>query len=533
MAHAVSNNSLVSALARCRFTLQAQLERLGQTGNTHPRSVLFLLFSIYVLAQLGYSLAAPLWHDELFTFYIAQACSTREMLAEIHRVDLNPPLSYLLTRLSFALFGVGTLQCRLPEIAGFGLAMLSLFYFVEQRAGSAFGLLAGCFLFASRAGELVTQARPYGLMLGFSALALLCWQAASVGETGSRRLAALGLFAALAALLLTHVFGLLTLASLLVAEGVQIFAKRRMDMVRTLGLLLPLLVTLLYRPLLSNHAQSAFPVSFQPSGNDIFVFYMGHIDRELITLGLTAILLLLLGGRRWLRPTAGFALTLPEWFAIAGFLAAPMLLIGYLIATHGAFFDRYGVIACLGTAVLFAVLLQWWTAGRAIAALVAACLALLITGRLPDAMVAATQGHIFRQTEPVVQPLNTALLRDSSLPLVTASGLTFVEMQRREPLPLLQRTFYLTDTSSALQYAHATIFEGMREEATLFRFHSQVAPYAAFLMAHRHFYVLATYDYPEDWLLRKLQHEGAQIQVLGRVGGSYKDHELYEVHVAP
>ncbi len=53
-----------------------------------------------ILAQLGYSLASPLWHDE------------------IRRVDLNPPLSYLLTRLSFDLFDVGMLQCRLPEIAG-------------------------------------------------------------------------------------------------------------------------------------------------------------------------------------------------------------------------------------------------------------------------------------------------------------------------------------------------------------------------------------------------------------------------------
>ena len=71
----------------------------------------------------------------------------------------------------------------------------------------------------------------------------------------------------------------------------------------------------------------------------------------------------------------------------------------------------------------------------------------------------------------------------------------------------------------------------MAGEASLFGFTSHTEPYRQFLAQHPAFYVLGTYDYPEDWLLRALQHEGARILVLGRVRGSYKDHELYEVHV--
>lgn len=533
MSDAASPRPFDLFLARFRLTARTSSERAGQLAATHSRALLAAIFAIYALAQLDYSLATPLWHDELFTFYIAQAPSLRAMFGEIHRVDLNPPLSYLLTKLSFALFGVGTLQCRLPEIAGFALAMACIFRFVERRAGGVWGLLAASLLFASRAGELVTQARPYGLMLGFSALALVCWQAAFLPDARRQRPATVALFAALAALLLTHVFGLLAWAALTAAEVIQTLQSRRLNIPRTLALSLPLSVTLLYRPLLSNHAQSAFPLSFQPSGSDIFIFYMGHVDRELITFGLSALPLLLLGGRRWLRPTAGFVLTVPEWVVTGGLLMAPFLLIGYLMVTHGAFFDRYGVIVCLGTAVLFAILFQWWTSARPVAALIAACMALLITGRMPDAISAAARGQIFRHTEPVITPLDTSLLRNRSLPLVTASGLTFVELQRRESASLTQRTFFLTDLSSALQYAHATIFEGMPEEAALFDLHGHVTPYRTFLAAHPNFYVLGTYDYPEDWLLRKLQHDGATIQVLGRMQGSYKDHELYEVHVAP
>ena len=171
----------------------------------------------------------------------------------------------------------------------------------------------------------------------------------------------------------------------------------------------------------------------------------------------------------------------------------------------------------------------WWTGARAGAALITTLLALLITGRLPEAVEAVKEGQIWRHTEPVVLPLATDLLRDPQMPLVAASGLAFLEMQRRESPALLRRTYYLTDTQAALRFAHATIFEGLPEEAKLFHITSRVEPYAAFLSQHPVFYVLGTYDYPEEWLLRKLQSDGARIEVLGRVEGSYKDHELYRV----
>src|SRR5271170_2449988 len=60
-------------------------------------------------------------HDELFTFYIAQAPSLRQMLALTRTIDLHPPLSYLLVRSSFAIFGVSAWSCRLPSFVAFVL----------------------------------------------------------------------------------------------------------------------------------------------------------------------------------------------------------------------------------------------------------------------------------------------------------------------------------------------------------------------------------------------------------------------------
>ncbi len=505
------------------------VEFAGRTVEARPWASFACLLLVYLCAELGYSLSTPLWHDELFTFYIAQARNLPAVFAEIRSVDLNPPLSYLLTRASFHAFGVGTLQCRLPEILGFALALLGVFHFVRYRAGSAFGLLAAGLLFGSRAGELVMQARPYGLMLGMSALAFACWQVSSREIRRRFPLPELGLFAFLFALLLTHIFGLFAWAALGVAEAVQIAARRRASMRRLFALLLPLTGTLLYLPLLRNHARSAFPAAFQPSGADVFLFYMGHVDRELISLSLAAVAIAVVCGRAWLRGSVRFALTTPEWVGSAAFTASPLILIADLMVSHGAFFDRYGVIACLGTAILFAVIFCWWTGGRSGAAVVAVLVSLLVTQRLPNAAGAVASAAIFRHTEPRVVPINTALLTDRTLPLVTASGLTFLEMQRRESPALLRRTFYLTDPEAAIEEAHATIFESMPEEARLFPVTGSVMPYRQFLQQHPSFYVLGTYDYPEDWLLRTLQRDGAVLTMLGRLQGSYKDHELYLV----
>jgi len=509
-------------------------QRLLSTGSwteKHPAVALLALLLIWALAALKYSLAFPLWHDEIFTFFIAQAPSLHDLFHLTGSIDLNPPLSYLLTRASFDLFGIGTLQCRLPEILGFALAIVGTFLFVRRRAGNAYGLLAAALLLSGIPADLSIQARPYGLMLGLIALALVAWQASSSAVVRSYRstLADILLFVALAALLLTHVFGLLAWAAIAAGELVQSIERRRLEPARILAFLLPLAAVAFYIPLLQNHGTSAFPAAFQASPNDIFEFYIGHIARELICIWLSALTIILLAGRSWLRGSPGFFLTRPEWVVTSGLIAIPFVIIFRLMTLHAAFFDRYGTAGSLGIFILFAIFFCWWSGSRPASAVVAALIALLISSRIPDAITAATQGQIFRHTEPSAVLLSPVALTDPSLPLVDASGLTFLEMNRREPSQLLDHTYYLVGGPAAIQYAHASIFEGMALEAKLFHLRGQVETYSQFLQEHPHFYVFGTYEYPEDWLLRKLQADGATLRRLGDVDSSYKNHELYEV----
>jgi hypothetical protein len=506
----------------------------GRWVESHYFASLSVLFVIYICAHLGYSLRIPLWHDELYTFYIAQAPTLRDLLHLTRTIDLNPPLSYLLTRLSFHLFGVGTLQTRLPEIAGFWLAIVCVSLFVRRRAGSAFAILAAVILFASKTTEPAIDGRPYGLMFGFGALLLLAWQSSTIAEDSHSDSSALpaNLLIAFAAtaLLLTHVFGLFLWAAVAAAEAAYSIEHRRFNPARILALFLPLAATWFYVPIFHAHASASFPPEFQAHLSDIFLYFIDRTVREFKALFFLTLIVAALGGRPWLTPAPRFVLTRPEWVAVLCFLLTPVLIIVRLIPSHAAFFHRYGDAAMLGTAILFTVLLCRLTANRPAVALIAAFVFLFFSSRAQHTAMFISQGRIFRHTEPTIVPFHLAPLASDNLPLVVNSGIVFTEMNAHESPQFLSRAYYLTGGPIALHYTNATIFEGMPIAVSTFHFHGHAAPYPDFLRQHPHFYLLAAdHDYPEDWLLRKLAADGAHLRLLGTVDNSYRDHNLYDV----
>ena len=116
----------------------------------------------------------------------------------------------------------------------------------------------------------------------------------------------------------------------------------------------------------------------------------------------------------------------------------------------------------------------------------------------------------------------------TDLPFVTASGLTFVEMDHRESPEFIHRLYYLTDHESAVRY-HTTIFEDFPVARQWLPIRANVTAFRDFTMLNHRFLVLATAGFPEDWLLQKLQDDGAQIRLLQNQQTGYRDRELYEV----
>src|SRR6202158_4845952 len=118
-------------------------------------------------------------HDELYTFYIAQAPTLRQLLALTRTIDLHPPLSYLLIRASFAIFGVSSWSCRLPSVLAFFFAVALVFWLAKRVLSPIYGIISVLFFWSVPFTYQGDEARPYSLLLCFTALMLVSWYRAT------------------------------------------------------------------------------------------------------------------------------------------------------------------------------------------------------------------------------------------------------------------------------------------------------------------------------------------------------------------
>jgi hypothetical protein len=201
---------------------------------------------------------------------------------------------------------------------------------------------------------------------------------------------------------------------------------------------------------------------------------------------------------------------------LLGMLLAPAALILYSIHTHAAFFPRYGFMGDIALALLLPMGTAWMTQSRKPVALLA--LAIMAAGNVREAQYAAAGLRPSTWRMPVDGPTDFPAEMSavggelpSKLPIVVTSGLGFVEMNHRESQEFLRRTYFLLDPEAAATYAHATIFNGMEEEKRSFGFSGNVDGYTTFVAAHPCFLAFGSYSYPEDWVLRKLEADGATL----------------------
>jgi hypothetical protein len=292
-----------------------------------------------------------------------------------------------------------------------------------------------------------------------------------------------------------------------------------------------------YIPLIRTHAISYFPSAFQPKQFTIIAYYILTLAQPAFSIACAMAFTMVFVKRRTFKPQGRLPLGTPERVALYGFLAVPAILMLYLMHAHAAFFFRYGIVANFAIAVLVAVFSGWFAQGsRAVAWLTA--LVLILWSPLPNAIVSGAS-HPSRLSLSTRKPgtCESCELADRlapELPFVDASGLTFMEMDNRGDAHFLSRVYYLTDSSASIHYAHANIFEGMQSLKDAFPIRANVAPYSAFVSQHPTFMVLGTYDYPEDWLLKKLKADGAHLCLLRTVSDEqFKDRQLWRVTFDP
>ncbi len=517
--------------------------------------VVFAILSAWLFALTWNYGHRPLWFDELSTYYIAQQPTVARMLEAIRTIDLNPPLNYFLTRWAISAFGASPWVARLPGLLAFWVGSYAIFALLRRRSSALIAALGVLLFFSNPFFPYASEARPYGLLLGLSALLLAGWDEA---VNGNRVLGSTVVFLAATLLLLSHIFGALTLGAVWIGECVRSLRRRRVDGLLVAAMFLPLLATFTWRPMFHTIQGVTFPPESQATWGKLYFLYYG-VFRWMIRPLLVLVIVIFVARSRERgseeTETPGLPTILTLLFLI------PVGLVLLFMRTHGAFYDRYAMAMVLPV-VLVAPLLLWRATAAShsasLSAVLLVALSLLLSTSLRGPLVYAADkvlppGAAQRTTKLLTTsvhgpfrpwwkplPVPDALLRERAqapllpsldsfhpdLPIVAANELTFVEMDNRESDALTHRLYYLYDRQAELEFAHRTATGTMLHVRNFFPLRATIAPYNEFIHQRRQFLVVGTYEHPGDWLLRKLEADGAQLEIVGKVTG-YADTDVY------
>ena len=480
-----------SAIERVSNALARSLER-------HVAALLIVLTLLFAVRTAAWDAWRPLWYDEIFTEHISRLGSPSAIWTALAGgLDTNPPLSYLLTGIAHRFAGSGPLATRLPETAGFWLMCLCLFALVRHRTSVIFGLAALLFPFATKAAVYSYEARPYGLLLGFTALAVLCWQRAP--ESRYRYFAIAGIWIGMVLAISASYLAVLGLLPLLAGQLRRDFARRRVDIAIWTALLLSPLTLIAYRPLVAGTYSLASGFWAHPS---LAAFVRCYTE----TLGLASwpILLMLIAAvvcGRWIDADAVMA---------TSFLFLPVALLAVSLVTH-AFFSRYVLAMVIGIAMVIVLFCFRVFRGSAVAGLIL-CVILVALSAAQE--IAARRDLRHRQ-----QALVSALIAKTRLvpvPIVIDSGHFFADMYTNGPRDVAARVRYLASPPDAIHYLGTNTDDVILERLSHY-VPIPVESGAGFLTANRQFWLYVPQDTP-SWVLTRLTESGADIAFAGRAG---------------
>lgn len=497
-----------------------------------PPAIIYLFLLVYnaafVVVAVAIARERMLWCDELITHYIGTLPGFSDVWsALLTGGDGTPPLYYAIVRSSLAVFGVSDLSLRLPSMLGFVVASLCLFRFVSLRLPAAYGVLAASFLGISGYFYYATEARSYALVLGFSALALCCWQAAA--EHRRRVASILGLWLALAAAIGCHYYAVLVLFPLALGEAVRTARTRRIDVWvwgALVGALLPLVFVL---PHVEALAKLSADFLSPPTWRALMSFWipicLGAAAGFLIIYGTIGVgrVLAIVGIVRPHRPAdpdnrSRFAITMPphEFAAALGFFLIPGAGFLLAIAATGAFIDRYVLPGVLGAAILFAVGAYQVVKFRfRVLVIAATCLFFVFLGiERVQFLMASMERDSFQSVVAMLQSAETT----DELPIVVNEVSEFMQLWHYGPPELASRLVYLVDPPEARAFRGSLNTEVVMRDMVGSHFHAKVEEFGTFVVSHQRFFLYAGRN-GERWLESALAWDRFNYRLVSRVDG--------------
>ncbi len=504
---------------RHRFGWQSRLDRFFHR-MAESRTVAWAAFTVlYAIPTVYLARLKLFWDDEFFTLYLSRTPSWHELLRALATgADQHPPSFYYLTHLTTTVFGSSHLTVRLPAILGFWLLCICLYEIVRDLATPEWAVVAMLFPLSSEFYYYASEARGYGLVCGFAALATLSWLRSAAHRR--RKLYIPLLAAALAAAVGSHYYAALVVVALALGELVRTRYTKKIDWaiwVAFTGACVPILAFLGTIRSARGYSSHFWAV---PIWSNAITFYPTEFGIGAFTvvgsLAIASIFHVLPGmqidesAATWRKPPWS------SWQAVAictlAALPFPTLLLAKTV-THG-YTARYCISALVGVTVLLGYYISRSALRRsaAVIGIIACVLTFLIQVR---------QFRYIYQDERTA--LNEDIINLSSLPdapIAVIEGSAAHRLSYYAPRRLASRVVYVADPSSAISYlGQDTVDRGLLDLRPWFPI--DIVRADSFLTDNHQFYAFGltgqwawlTFDMPK-WGQTKLLARGEEGRLL-------------------
>lgn len=502
----------------------SRLDTIGAWAEARATLLLVALSAFYFAITWFFAARKLLWNDELYSFYVATQPTMSDVWGALKAGgEQTPPLFYVFTRAAFGLFGNNNLSIRLPEMLAFWGMSVCLYVFVRRRTSNLAGLVAALTPLVTSAYPYSYEARPYALVLGWAALALLSWQSASLGRSRPLWIAALAI--SLAATLSSHYYGLFVLLPIALGELVRTAERRRADWAVWAAMGFAVVPLVFQLPLLRAGAAYAGTFWSPPQWVNVPDFYEDLLKPALVPIVAVLVIALLLRALHRQEPAAAQRqppLPVVDLAAAIGFVLIPVAAVVVAKIATGAFVNRYALSAVIGFAVLAGIgsaLAFWRRPGLQFG------LALILAGAF-----AFAQAREALAPTGVSTPISAATIQraadwvnavpDATLPVVIADPHNLAVLSHYAPPSLRARIVYAADPDRALrELGHNSVERGMLDLLQPW-FHMNVVRFEPFVASHDEFLVYGDFVRLAflNWIVPALRQQGFEIVLLNRAG---------------
>jgi uncharacterized membrane protein len=502
-----------------------RIDQASAAGRYKRTACVFLgLLVVYALVRGVTTAAAKVfWLDEFFTLTIAGQQNVHGMWNELRQgFDTQPPLFYLIERLTLNVPVTREIALRLPSILAFACIVICVFAFAKRQVGeSVASVCALLVLTTSLFHTYLVDARPYTMLVACITFAMVCYQ-----RTPARPWTAFLALSLLAAEAL-HYYAVFVMVPFGIAElalTIRTWRLRPLVWGAMACGAVPLLISLRY--LLQSKTFYGRRYFARPELAHIKDYYgkYFYVTREmgvaLLMLSVAAILWFMVFGIHRLpdEDTDGAPrgdIEFAQGVLLLGMAMLPAVLYAATLITNSAMNDRYTLSAAI--ALILGVGYVLAMVPRRVIALFAVFLLVLLGVRelnfwrnghfdaLAQVEACASSSKELTQIENFIQSAG-----HSDLPIVFDQELLYPQAAFYCAPAMTKRVVFLADEDREFQ------FDGNDTAVRIFRafrhfFPLRVEEYSQYTRTQPQFLLYAE---PEGWMLNAMLHEGSTAQLL-------------------